>query len=232
MASASINQRRATAFRSIALTASLVATGPLAHANDYSEGVSGDASNNPASPTNVSSLTSGANKISGASVPSGTFDPGTHSYSMVDDDYLSFTVPAGFALSAIVLGSDSSIGPSDRFFMAIAHGSAVSVDPSFSSAAGLLGWTLVGASMVGSDLLASLGASAPTNFPPIGGAAGFTGSLPSGDYTLWIRDADGPVTYDLTLEAVAAVPEPADWAMVLAGLSLTGATLRRRERLR
>ena len=56
----------------------------------------------------------------------------------------------------------------------------MSVDPSFTSATGLLGWTLVGASMVGGDLLAPLVASAPPDFPAIGGATGFTSPLGSG----------------------------------------------------
>jgi hypothetical protein len=217
--------------RSLALAGALVATLSAAHATDYDEVVQGDLSNDPAAPTSIGALAPGVNRISGTTIPGGTFDVDTHSYSDLDNDYVTFTVPAGDVLSHLVLGSDAIIQPSDRLFLGIAQGAAVSVDPSFTSAAGLLGWTLVGAPMAGSDLLPGLGSSAPPDFPAVGGATGFTGPLAAGQYTLWILDGDSPVAYDFRLD-VTAVPEPSNWAILLAGLALTGLTLRRHARPR
>ena len=231
MTCASVHRHRVVpACRTLAVAGALVATTSFAHATNYDEVVSGDLSNNPAAPTNIGSLTPGSNRISGTTIPSGTFDPNSHFYSILDNDYVTFTVPTGYALSDITLGTDSIIRPTDRLFLGIAQGSTVSVDPSFTSASGLLGWTLVDATMVGTDVLPDLGLSAPANFPAIGGATGFMGPLASGQYTLWALDGDLPVAYDFKLDTVPAMPEPASWAMMLAGIVVIGRTLRRRAR--
>jgi hypothetical protein len=231
MTHASFHRRRiAPACRNLAFAGALVATTSIVHATNYDEVVSGDLSNNPAATTNIGPLTPGSNRISGTTIPSGTFDPNSHSYSILDNDYVTFTVPTGYALSSLFLDTDSIIQSTDRLFLGIAQGSTVSVDPSFTSASGLLGWTLVGESMVSGNLLPALGVSAPANFPAITGATGFTGPLASGQYTLWILDGDSPVAYDFKLNLVPAVPEPASWAMMLAGIALTGFSLRRRAR--
>ncbi len=52
---------------------------------------------------------------------------------------MTFTVPTVYVLSELVLGADSVIQPTDRLLIGIAQGSTVAVDPSFSSAAALLG---------------------------------------------------------------------------------------------
>jgi hypothetical protein len=222
----------ALACRSLALAGALAMTAPFAHATNYDEVVSGDLSNNAAAPTDIGALTAGSNRISGSTIPSGTFDPTTHSYSIVDNDYVTFNVPTGYVLSMMVFDNDSVIQATDRMFLAIAQGSSVSVDPSFTSASGLLGWTLVGAPTVGTDVLPALGTSAPANFPAIGGATGFTGALASGQYTLWMLDGDSPAVYDFKLNVTPAVPEPASEALMLAGLALTGVALRRRVKAR
>ena len=222
----------AIACRNLALAATLVAATSMAHATNYDEVAQGDLSNSPSAPTAIGALTPGINRISGTTIPKGTFDPNSHSYSNPDNDYVTFTVPTGYVLSQALVDNDTIIQSTDRLFLGIAQGSTVSVDPSFTSAAGLLGWTLVGSSLVGADVLPALGASAPANFPSIGGATGFTGSLPSGSYTLWILDGDAPVAYDFKLSVTQAVPEPSSWALMLAGFALTGWTVRRRGVLR
>ncbi len=214
--------------RSLALATAFVAATSIAYATDYDEASSGDLSNNATAPTNLGQLIPGTNRISGMTIPSGTFDPATHAYSTLDNDYVTFSVPTGYVLSEIMLAADSVIQPTDRLFLSIAQGSTAVVDPSFSSAAGLLGWTLVSPSMITANLLPDLGLASPANFPAIGGATGFTSPLASGQYTLWVLDGDAPVTYDFKLNVAAAVPEPANWALLLAGLAVIGAVRRRR----
>ena len=48
----------------------------------------------------------------------------------------------------------------------------------------------------------------------------------TGSFTL--TDAGGATNGTLTISAVNAVPEPASWAMLIAGFGLTGAAMRRR----
>ena len=140
---------------------------------------------------------------------------------------MTFTVPTGYVLSKAYLDGDSIVQSTDRFFLGIAQGSTVSVDPSFSSAAGLLGWTLVSQSQLGTDILSAIGSANPSNFPSVPGATGFTGPLGAGAYTLWLYDGDSRANYNFDL-VVAPAPEPAAWVMMTLGLGLTGAGLRRR----
>ena len=55
---------------------------------------------------------------------------------------------------------------------------------------------------------------------PFGPAASFTANSP-----------DQPLIFKVTGTAAGAVPEPANWAMLIAGFGLTGATMRRRRRV-
>jgi hypothetical protein len=213
----------------ITLAAALLAAPALA--TDYDEAVSGDLSSDATTPTAIGSLTAHDNHISGATIPSGPFNPVTHSLAVVDNDYLNFVIPVGRKLSAITIAYGSVIEPTDRMFFGIASGYGVSVDPSFSSAAGLLGWTLIGKSMIGTNVLPALGQSAPANFPAVPGATGFTGSLGAGSYTLWLLDGDSPARYKLDL-VTSQVPEPAAWAMMVTGFGLIGGLARRRPVLR
>ncbi len=57
----------------------------------------------------------------------------------------------------------------------------------------------------------------------------FTGPTSAPTFTLGsFPMTSGPDNYNLTISATGAVPEPASWAMLIAGFGLTGAAMRRR----
>jgi PEP-CTERM motif len=77
----------------------------------------------------------------------------------------------------------------------------------------------VAASDQGTDILPAMGVAGD-------GATGFTGPLAAGLYSVWVDD-DKPFNYDFQI----GVPEPATWAMMMAGfvgLGLLGYRQRRR----
>ena len=225
-----------------ALAAAVAGLATTAQATNYNEGpvVGGpdapyevnDLSNsgvvNPevpgSGPTYIGALTLGSNFITGASIPYGTPSPMGDEYQ--DNDYASFTIPTGDVLSHLYLSDGTTIVPGDLFFVGIAKGNSVNVTPP--SSAGLLGYTLVASSMVGSDILPALGMSDPAGFsgPPFSGATTFSGALPSGTYSLWLLDGDSPVNYNLNLQ-VSATPEPSTWLLMIAGIGGIGLMLRR-----
>src|SRR5215472_3674459 len=97
---------------------------------DYSESVNGNFSSTNTAPT-VISVSQGNNVVTGS--------VGATSSDGQIDDYFSFTVPAGLALSSIVLTNDvSSSGSTDQTFFGVASGTSIS--NSNSTAAGMLGW--------------------------------------------------------------------------------------------
>jgi hypothetical protein len=202
----------------VAVCVGVLTAGP-ALATDYSETVDGEFSSLGSSPTTVM-LGTGNNAILGVT--------GGDEASHPDRDYFTFTIAPGQQLTAIdvLAGTDSPT----RSFFGIAAGPETLVDPTSFSAAGLLGWTLFSVADVGSDILDDLGAAAPPNFPPFPGATGFSGPLGAGAYTAWIQDSD-PETARYALNfRVAPVPEPASWALMLAGFGALGVCLRRRAR--
>lgn len=203
-------------WRRLALAAAAtISLGSAAHATNYDESSApgGDFSNDDLNPTPVS-FTLGSNIVTGVT---GGFD----------NDYMTFVVPVGQELSSITV-LDGSQAP-DRIFFGIASGDTAVVDPSFTSAAGLLGWTLFSDADDGADVLPALGLSAPPDFPPVPGATGFTPPLGPGVYTAWVLDGDGaPGTAPYQLNfALSAVPEPGAWTLLLAGMGGLGLMLRR-----
>lgn len=224
-------------------TAALVLAGtPAAHATGFVE--SADYSNDPAHPTLLGTLTPGGNLINGT-IDSYGQPVGPHGeLTNQDMDYVTFTVPTGYVLSQFTVSSGTSILTAprvDSLFLGLASGGTVSIDPSFSSAAGLLGWALVTQSQVGSDILSTIGSPIlppspgdPNGTPrypgfPVPGATGFSAPLGAGTYTLWLYDGDAPASYSFNL-VTSAVPELATWAMMVAGFGAIGVTLRRRTR--
>lgn len=184
-------------------------------------------------PTNIGALTIGSNIITGAVIPYGpVVNANTHELQYQDNDYLTFTVPTGASLSNIDLVADgSAINPGDLAFIGIASGANVYV--SLPSSAGLLGYTLLSSSQIGSDILPAIGAANPAGFDstapgsPFAGATTFQGALPSGTYSLWLVDGDSPFFYKLNLQ-LSSAPEPASWMMMIAGFGMVGGTMRGR----
>ena len=164
----------------------------------YTEGP--DLSNDRLSPTPVA-LDPGVNRVQGRMGYTGA---------VLDRDFFSTTIPAGFQLTALALGPDTQVGGCCSF-IGLQQGPALTVEPdTIVSGASLLGWHLYGSADIGTDILPRIG------FPV--DRIGFSGPLPAGTYTWWIQELapSGPYTYQLDFQ-IAAVPEPAAAGMALAG---------------
>jgi hypothetical protein len=181
----------------------------------WNESVMGDLSNLGASPTAVS-MGPGSNLVLGTT---------GRSAGIVDRDYLSFTLPAGWQLDTLtVLPGTSFVHASDAGFVAVQAGPQVTVNPTGGSAEGLLGWVHYSANDLGTDILGLMG---------IGhGAIGFATPLPAGTYSFWIQNtATGSSAYRLDF-GVSAVPEPSALALWAAGLAGLAGAARRKARQR
>lgn len=204
----------------------IAGVGASANATNYDEGTQGDLSNLPGAPTNIGALTDGDNYIVGSTIPSGSPIPGGHgALTNQDNEFFTFTVAKGKVLSQFKIMSDTTIASGDRFFLGIYPGATSPVNPSSPTPAGLLGYTLPGPSQIGTDVLPALAASNEPGFPALPNH--FSGSLGAGAYTVWLVDGNQPVHYDLGL-TVSAIPEPASWALMMVGVGLMGAAVRRR----
>lgn len=154
-----------------------------------------------------------------ANVLTGTI--GRSTLGVVDRDYVSFVVPAGYFLTALRVGSQTTAGGAQGSFIGLAAGATMPVDPGASSAAGLLGWRLYSAADATLDILPSMGV-------PSQGSTGFIAPLPEGTYTLWMQElATGSFTYRFNL-VVSPVPEPAAWLLIGGGLLALRAAARAR----
>lgn len=176
----------------------------------YDESVSSDFSGSGLSPTFLA-LASGSNLIKGS-----TGNPGTGT----DRDYFSIVVPTGFQLAHLtLLPGTSVIGNST--FLGVQAGPLVTVAPTATSASGLLGAMHYTSAQVGTDILPWLGT-------PFAGSTGFTSPLAAGTYAFWVQDfGAGTIPYAFDF-AVAAVPEPEAYALMLAGLGFLMLVARRR----
>ena len=83
----------------------------------------------------------------------------------------------------------------------------------------LLGWRHYGPADIGNDILPEIGQGA--------GAQGFTPPLLGpGSYSVWIQETgSGSANYGFNFR-LAAVPEPATWAMMIVGFGLVGGAMR------
>jgi hypothetical protein len=179
----------------------------------WDEAVDGDFSNLGTSPSGVT-LAPGANSVRGQT--------GRIS-GVVDRDYFTFTLPAGWQLDTVmVLPGTTFASESDAGFIAVQAGPQVTVNPTGGSPEGLLGWLHYSQNDIDTDILGLMG---------IGfGASGFSSPLPAGTYSFWIQNtSNGVSAYHLDF-GVSVVPEPPVLALMAAGVA--GLAARRGLRLR
>ena len=200
----------------------LLAAAP-AIATIYDEAVSGDLSNDKAAPTALT-LMPGLNSVIGTVAgfpPEGT-DP---------QDWVSFTIPAGFVMTSYVNSKYDSTDP--QGFTGFQFGSAFLGDEfiegsyagyaHFGTAANNPDGNPVSSSTVGLNLLPLM---ADPNFAP--GTTGFTPPLGAGTYTFLIQQGN-PVTTGYQFDMnVRAVPEPGSSLCLLGMGGLAILALRRR----
>jgi hypothetical protein len=140
-----------------------------------------------------------------------------------DLDYLTFEVPAGHTLAAIVLEDYQSLD--NKAFMAVQAGSVFTEPPDASEVevGNLLGYVLFGSGEAakGHDLLPLMAVA--------DGVIGFTAPLPAGPYTFWIQQTGLATEYALNFQVA---PEPSGFllAALAGGTCAAGGVCRRRRR--
>lgn len=170
----------------------------------HDEGSAGDLSNDRLAPTALFPAV-GTNSIIATSV-------------FGDREYFSLTLPAGTQLEAINLVSFST---ADLAFIAVQSGSTFTEPPTGANVTKILGYTHFGPDGGATgDILDDMGTGA--------GAIGFAPPLPSGTYTFWAQQLNGPTTYRLDfVVAPVAVPSIGPWGLVallglLGGIGMLG----------
>jgi hypothetical protein len=192
-----MKRARSTVARRVAAAACALAPAVQA-ATVYDESTSGDLSGNGLTPTFVS-LAAGSNVVTGTT---------GRQNGVVDRDYLSFTVPAGWQLSAITPLPGTSTVAGGLAFIGIEAGAQVTT-PVTGPATTLLGWHHYAPGDVGNNILPLIGAGA--------GAIGFSGALAAGTYSVWIQETGtGTVPYVMEF-TLSAVPEPGSAWLLLTG---------------
>jgi hypothetical protein len=177
-----------------------------AQALNYDETVNGELSDDRLNPTGL------------------TFATGTNTLSMStqsgDRDYFTFTVPSGWNLSSIFHQTYESTD--FRGFIGFQSGITLTEPPTGTNAINLLGYTLFGVDTVGTEIIDDLAASGSE----IPAATGFVAPLPAGDYTFWMQQTGGLSTYSFNF-TITPVPEPEQWALMLAGGLFLAARMRK-----
>jgi hypothetical protein len=167
----------------------------------WNESVNGDLSNNQAAPS-ISFPSSGANAVIGTV---GGAD---------SQDWITFTVPAGFQLSSLTLAAYSSLDV--QGFTGVQSGTAFVGPPGVASS--YLGYAHYGtaadngslptANLVGVDILPIMG-----NTTAAPGSQGFTPPLGSGSYVFLIQQLGSATSYEFDY-GVTAIPELRSHAII------------------
>ena len=178
----------------------------------YDESVSGDLSNNGMAPTAIA-VGLGSNQIFGT----------TGRAADVDRDYLTFSVPVGMRLSAIIVLPGTQVG-GNLSFIGLESGNKITLPTNAFDATGLLGWWHYSVADINTDILEDMAV-------PSFGSSGFTPPLGARDYALWIQDFNaGPLSYGFDLQIVAT-PEAGSFGMMLVPLAGLTMALGRRRRV-
>ncbi len=187
----------------VGLTLAGAAFGVHVHGAVFDESVLGDFSNNQNAPTSFA-FSGGLNQVIG-NVNGSASD---------SQDWITFHVPAGFQLTAEVLGSYTS---ADAQGFTGFHTGITFPGSSF-SAGSYEGYTHFGTgaqnnvsppvNLVGQDLLPIM---ADPNQAP--GSTGFTAPLGAGDYTFLFQQLGGSTGYEFDF-TLTAVPEPTPLMLV------------------
>lgn len=203
----------------MALGLTLTLATPALAGSYYDESIYGDLQSDNTQPPTALSFSGGANQVIGT-----TYGPRT----APDRDFFTFTVPVGGNLSSILVVDAVGQGPGQQEFISINAGSAAP-NPLPTNAAStksaLLGYWHFSASDDGTDILQEMGSTGRVSGVD---PAGFIGSLPAGQYTIWIQDTAGDADHRSTYNLVFNIPEPATGVLALAGLSAIAAIRRRR----
>jgi len=129
-----------------------------------------------------------------------------------DREYFTFTIDAGYQLSALILDGFATDPDTNLAFLGVAEGSVFPTGPDAPDVTTLLGYGLIGLSDVGNDILQLIGLG--------GGAQGFSGPLGPGTYTWWAQETAPSVDdWDLNF-VVTEIPAPGAFALLgIAGLA-------------
>lgn len=188
----------------------------LATAASFSEAVNGELSADRLAPTFLQldfqpgGAAPGSNVVSGAVGRIG---------GVLDLDYLWVNVPAGYRMSELRLGTQTTVGGSGSF-VGLAAGDTMPVASDASTELGLLGYKVYRLEDRGTDILDDMAA-------PSFGSSSFELPLAAGDYTFWFQEL-GSGSFDYRFNMVLTpVPGPAALAWLLgAGLLALGAGAR------
>jgi hypothetical protein len=175
------------------LTATALVTSAAHAALTFDEASLGDFSNDRLSPSQAE-LGQGLNQIVGSFGLSPI--PDSH-----DLDYLTIRIPEGMLLESFRVHA-ASVGGAFAF-VAMQAGPTVTIPADWTSIdTPLLGWAHFGTASIGMDLLPDMGSSP--------GSIGFTGPLPTGEYTLWIMELDTSEQHHYAFNLqVSLIPSPA-----------------------
>lgn len=159
----------------------------------YDEATDGDITDDATNPLALD-LQNGSNVINGTVIAG-------------DLDYVTVHVPAGHVLSALDLVDFDSTD--DLSFIGIQRGTVFTEPPTETQVENLLGFTLIGPDVAGTDILPNIGTGE--------GAQGFTAPLEAGDYTFWIQQT-GPELVGYSLDLVVS---PADSVPATGSVTVT-----------